>query len=148
MEKLKDQKRSIVYNMFLIFSHAGNDMSFIEQIKKNLSTNGFPTKKVSFGLEALYEIADSKGENLNDILELLSDEGIMHIKRDEKIIFSKNDNDQSSRNLEEQDVFQQAQKAMAEMSQEELQQIKDMAENMTEDEKASMMEQAKKMGLY
>jgi hypothetical protein len=118
-------------------------MSFIDQIRKNLHSNGFPTKKVSFGLENLYEIADKKSENLNDILESLLSEGINHSKEDDKIIFFQSEVDQST----DQDMFAKAQEAMSKMNPDELQKIKDMAENMSEADKASMMEQAKKMGL-
>ena len=43
-----------------------------EMIIKNLTANGYPMKKVSLPLEKMYEVADSKGANLNTILDELT----------------------------------------------------------------------------
>lgn len=117
-------------------------MSFKEQIIKNLTKNGFPSKKVSFELEKLYELADSKNESLNTILDELDVEGTQHIKEGDKIIFFEATKD------DQQDMMKKANEAMSNMSDEELNKIKEMAENMSDEEKAQMMEQAKKMGLF
>ncbi len=117
-------------------------MSFKDQILKNLEQNGYPSKKVSFDLEKLYELADAKSESLNNILEDLTNSGTAHKKEGDKIIFyqeSKGDHEE---------MMKKANEAMANMSEEELNKIKEMAENMSDEEKAQMMEQAKKMGLF
>lgn len=118
-------------------------MSFKEMLLKNLQNNGFPLKKVSFPLEALYEKADEKGENLNSILaDLETSMGITNEKTLDKIIFSANVGESK------EEVMQKAQDMMANMSPDQLKEIQDMVANMSEEEKAQMMEQAKKMGLF
>lgn len=118
-------------------------MSFKDMLLKNLQSNGFPAKKVSFPLETLYEKADEKGENLNAILDDLENTlKIKHEKTLDKIIFSAD----IPKNKE--DMMQQAQDMMANMSPEQLKEVQDMVANMSDEEKAQMMEQAKKMGLF
>jgi DNA-directed RNA polymerase specialized sigma54-like protein len=117
-------------------------VSFKEQIIQNLSKNGFPSKKVSFDLEKLYELADSKNESLNNILDELDKVGTHHFKEGDKIIFF-----EEARG-EQEDMMKKANEAMANMSEDEINKIKEMAENMSDEEKAQMMEQAKKMGLF
>ena len=121
-------------------------MSLKEQILKNLESNGFPVKKVSLPLEKMYEVADSKGENLNTILEELSSQGIAHEKTLDKIIF-KSDLKGAMPNLKG-DAFDKAQEMMANMDPEELKKIQDQIASMSEEDKAKLMEQAKSMGLF
>ena len=72
-----------------------NKMIFIEKIQKNLTTNGFPEKKVAFPLETLYEKADETGVNFNQVREELKSLGINTVTSEEKIIFSM-DNDKGN----------------------------------------------------
>lgn len=121
---------------------------FINQIIKNLESNGFPAKKVSFDLEKMYEVADNKSLSFNNILDILNtDHNIQHSKTVDKIIFSKQNLQAEDMKINE-DMMAQAQQMMENMSEEELQNIKSMYENMSDDQRAQMMEQAKKMGLF
>jgi predicted KAP-like P-loop ATPase len=122
-------------------SQANEDLK--QQILKNLSNNGFPMKKVSLPLEKLYEVAEEKGANLNDILANLETLGTKHQKNGDKILFYF----EMDQNSDQANMFAQAQEMMSKMSPEELQNIKNMVENMSPEERAEMMEKAKKMGL-
>tara|TARA_R110000868_G_scaffold258137_10_gene515422 strand:+ start:1631 stop:1984 length:354 start_codon:yes stop_codon:yes gene_type:complete len=117
-------------------------MSVKDQILTNLKTNGFPAKKVSLPLEKMYEVADTKGENLNKILDELKLEGIDHDKTTDKIIFKS-----AMPNLGP-DAFAKAQEMMRNMGSEEMQKLQEQVANMSEEEKQKMMEQAKAMGLF
>lgn len=114
-----------------------------EMIVKNLANNGFPGKRVSLPLEKLYEVADQKGANLNDILEDLESKGTLHEKSGDKIIFSVG----MPENMSKEDMMAQAQEMMNNMDPEELRRMQEMFANMGPEQKAQMMEQAKKMGL-
>ena len=117
-------------------------MSLKDQILKNLTSNGFPAKKVSLPLERMYEIADEKGENLNKILEELGAQGIDNEKTVDKIIFKS-----AMPNLGG-DAFAKAQEMMSKMDPAELQKIQEQVASMSAEDKAKLMEQAKSMGLF
>lgn len=120
-------------------------IKFVNQIIKNLELNGFPEKKVSFDLERMYELADNKGFSFNDILnELELTYKIQNDKIVDKIIFSKTFI-QPEMN---QDMYKEAQEAMEKMDPEEIENMKKMYENMSDQEKQNIMNQAKKMGLF
>ncbi len=116
--------------------------TFVANITRTLEKNGFPGKRVALPLERMYEVAHEKGLNFNKALEELQARGVEHEKTTEKVIFfpraaaSKVD-----------DMFQQAQEMMKNMSPEQLKAIQDMVANMTDDQKLEMMKQAKDMGL-
>ena len=115
---------------------------FLNQILKNLELNGFPAKKVSFDLMKMYELADNKGFSFNDTLEdLENNHSIFNEKTDEKIIFFKEQEQTINA-----DMFKQAQDMLSQMDPAEIERIKDMYENMSDEEKQNIMEQAKKMG--
>ena len=113
-----------------------------EQILENIKANGFPTKKVSLPLEKMYEVADNKGENLNQILDDLKKEGVEHEKTPDKIVFKS-----GMPNLGP-DAFAKAQEMMSKMDPSELSKIQEQIANMSPEEKEKLMEQAKAMGLY
>lgn len=117
-------------------------MNLKDQILSNIKTNGFPAKKVSLPLEKMYEVADSKGENLNKILDELKTQGIDHEKTIDKIIF-KNGLPNIDAN-----AFEKAQEMMNKMDPQELQKIQEQVANMSDEEKEKLMEQAKSMGLF
>ena len=116
--------------------------TFINQIKKNLEENGYPAKKVSFDVEKMYELADTKGLSFNKVLEDLKLIGIDSDILTEKIVFSpiQEASDQA-------DMFAQAKEMLSKMNPEEVQNIKDMYENMSDTEREAMMKQAKDMGM-
>ncbi|MBN2529740.1 MAG: hypothetical protein JXR76_25340 [Deltaproteobacteria bacterium] len=60
---------------------------FVQTVIDNIKKNGFPEKRVAFGLERLYEAAEKKNINLNKVLGTLDDIRIAHEKTPEKIIF-------------------------------------------------------------
>jgi hypothetical protein len=116
---------------------------FKQQIYKNLQNNGFPEKRIGLPLEKLYEQAEIKGVNLNDVLDQMNDEGIGHEKTDDQIIFTLVQIAEEKK----QEMFKQANDMLANMSEAEKKQINEMLGAMTEDQKREMIEQAKKMGL-
>ncbi|MAW07824.1 MAG: hypothetical protein CME61_06020 [Halobacteriovoraceae bacterium] len=116
-----------------------NKMIFLEKVQKNLTANGFPEKKVSFPLEALYEKADESGVSFNQVREELKNLGINTETSGEKIIFSM-DNDKGN-------LFKKAQEMMNQMSPEQQSELMSKFQNMSEEEKAALYEQGKKMGL-
>lgn len=117
-------------------------MSLKDQILSNIKSNGFPEKKVSLPLERMYEVADTKDENLNKILDELKLEGIDHDKTNDKIIFKS-----ALPNLDPA-AFAKAQEMMKNMGAEGMQKLQDEVANMSEEEKEKLMEQAKSIGLF
>ena len=113
-------------------------------ILKNLETNGYPDKAVSLPLEKLYEVADKKNENLNTILEELTQEGTIHTKSSDKIIFRKKSSDI---NLDE-DMMKKAQDMMGNMDPAELQKMQEKVASMSDADRENLMKQAKSMGLF
>lgn len=126
--------------------------SFIEQLMKNLHKNGYPARRVSFGLERLYEAADAKGLSLNKALDLLRAQGVDHSKTNEKIIFFATPAPVAEGAGEGAgDFLAQAQAMMAGMGPEELEGLRGMVEGrlaqMSDEERAELFEQLKEMGL-
>ena len=99
--------------------------NFIDQIHKNLNANGFPAKKVSFPLEKMYELADNKGLNFNQVREQLKEVGILTTCQDDKVVFYQ---EQQQDNIKDQ-----------------LKQAQEMFEQMSDDEKKNIYEQFQKM---
>jgi len=112
-----------------------------EMILKNLGQNGFPMKKVSLPLEKLYEVADTKGANLNQILEILDSEGTAHEKVDDKIIFRA----KIPEGVDQEAMMRQAQEMMSQMTPEQIAEIQKMVANMSPEERDQMMQQASSM---
>jgi hypothetical protein len=131
------------------------EQEFIDQIKSNLKSNGFPEKKVSLPLEKMFEIADSKGLHFNDILTKLKEDKIESNLTDDKIIFTQapsdidlsNFNMDSLKDMDQDNLMKTAQELMKNMNPEQMSQIKSMYENMSEDEKENIMNKGKDMGL-
>ena len=113
---------------------------FIDKIINNLTSNGFPEKKVSLPTEKMYEISDSKGLGLNAVLDQLKsqhqiDAEIGH----EKIVFS------DLGHIGQADMFQKAQEMMGKMSPDEIKKIQELVMTMSADEKDELMNKAKDM---
>ncbi|MCB9063053.1 MAG: hypothetical protein H6622_16135 [Halobacteriovoraceae bacterium] len=117
-------------------------MSLKEQILKNIQMNGFPLKSVSLPLEKMYEIADERNENLNNILSEFKAEGIEHEKTSEKIIF------RSALKGFGPEGLQKVQEMMNKMDPEELRKIQEQVSQMSDEERQKLMEQARSMGLF
>ncbi|MCP4601856.1 MAG: hypothetical protein GY847_15300 [Proteobacteria bacterium] len=139
---------------------------FVQSVIDNVKKNGFPDKKVAFPLEQMYEIAEKKGINFNNVLKTLDEIQIAHTKTPEKIIFYPKDrepkpqaganpmdafakmNPEMFKNMDMSDMMAAASQMMQNLTPEQLQSIKDMYENMSDEERAAMIEQAKNMGVF
>ncbi len=143
--------------------------AFVQNVIDNVKKHGFPDKKVAFPLEQLYEAAEEKGLNFNKVLETLDGIQIAHTKTPEKIIFYPKDREPPSpsprpstdidmnlsvdldpamlENMDLNGMMQAAAAAMKNMSPEQLQSIKSMYDNLSDEERAAMIEQARKLGL-
>lgn len=120
---------------------------FIQQIMKNLETNGFPNKNVSFPTEKMYELADNKSLSLNKVLEVLLEKyQIAASIGDDKIIFSKSLQETQTGQAPE-DMMKKAQEMMSKMDPAELERMKSMFENMSEEERAELMKKGRDMGI-
>lgn len=118
---------------------------FITQIMKNLESNGFPGKNVSFPTEKMYEIADNKSLSLNSVLDQLNSEH--QIKADigdDRIVFSPVELESTE---SPEDMMKKAQEMMSKMDPAELEKMKNMFMDMSEEEKEELMKKGKDMGL-
>ena len=144
---------------------------FVQNIIDNIKKHGFPDKRVAFPIESLYEAAEKKDINFNKVLETLDSIQIAHEKTPEKIIFYPKDRVQQTappsepdlpgidpgmfrnldpgmfRNMNFQEMMSAAAGMMQNMSPQQLEAIKSMYENMSDEERLALMEQAKKLGL-
>ncbi len=128
------------------------EAQFQETVMKNLKANGFPEKKVSLPLEKMYEVADSKGVNFNNVLDLLTGNGVIVEKTSDKIIFSKaqvNVDEMYSKfkDTDSSDMMSKAQEMMKNMSPEQLAEIQKQFEDMTPEQKEEIMQKGRDMGL-
>lgn len=148
--------------------------AFVDHVVRQLEKNGFPTRRVSFPIERMYESADAKGVNFNRVLDALAARGITHEKTPEKVVFEASVEttgldampgidpstlggfDSSAfagldpsalAGLSKEDLFARAQAAMQQMGPEQLAAIRAMVEGMSPAQQAAMIEQAKKLGL-
>lgn len=117
-----------------------NKKKFLESLYKNLESNGFPQKSVSFPIEKLYEFADKLNVNFNQVREEIKKLFIETTTKGDKIIFTKVEADESS-------PFGQAMKMFENMSDEQKKQLFEKFQNMSDEEKADLMEKGKQMGL-
>ncbi len=115
---------------------------FIAKILDTLKTSGFPHKRVSLPTERMYEAADNKGLNFNQVLEQLKAEHQIEAEiRTEKIIFSQ------TLAQNPQDMMKQAQEMMAKMNPTELKKIQEMFSNMTPEQKEEILKKGKDLGI-
>lgn len=145
--------------------------NFVQNVIDNIKKHGFPNNKVAFPIESMYEAAEKKDINFNKVLETLDEIQIAHEKTPEKIIFYPKDRVQKStpppspnipgidpgmfdnidpsifENVNMQDILSSAAGMMQNMSPEQLGSIKSLYENMSDEERAALMEQLKKLGL-
>jgi hypothetical protein len=137
-----------------------------ENIKRNLTKNGFPEKSVSLPLEKLYESAHNEGLNFNKVLDVLTVDGIGHEKTAERIIFSKlmeakpevtspfsgfnmdSLKDLDFKNMDMGSMMSRAKDLMKSMSPDQLKEIKKMYDNMSPEERQKIMDQAKNLGKF
>ena len=117
-----------------------NKKKFLESLYKNLESNGFPSKSVSFPIDKIYEFADKLEVNFNQIREEIRKLLIETTTEGDKIIFTKQEADEST-------PFGQAMKMFENMSADQKKQLFEKFQNMSDEEKADIMEKGKQMGL-
>lgn len=136
--------------------------NFCQSIIDNIKKNGFPEKKVAFPLERMYELAEKKGVNFNKALETLHDIEIEHQKTPEKIIFfprPKTPEPPPSppstpfagmdfSNMDMGKMMSMAADMMKNFSPDQLAAAKQMYDNMSDEERAAMLRQAREMGFF
>ena len=130
------------------------EQTFLLDIVHTLEKNGYPSKRVALGLDNMYRIASEKGLNFNKILDKLKEAGVDHLKTSEKIIFSpvvktdplKDFDPEQLKNLNKDELRQRAFDMMKNMTPEQLDEIKNLYNNLSEDQKADAMKKAKDMG--
>ena len=133
---------------------------FIQILMKNLEKNQFPNRKVAFDLETLYEKAEDKKISLNNVLDELKKRGVDHVKKGDRIIFKsvpKASADPFGPGFAETmagmnpDFLAQAQEMMNNMDEDELASTRAMVQErlagMSDDERNSLFDQIKGMGL-
>jgi hypothetical protein len=147
---------------------------FVQSVIDNVKKNGFPEKRVAFPLEKMYEFAENKGINFNKVLETLDSIQIAHEKTPEKIVFYPKDRMQKTPptpvtddpppgidpdlfsnidpamlgNMNLQDVMSAASSMLENMTPEQLESIKSVYENMSDEDREALMEQMKKLGFF
>lgn len=150
---------------------------FAQSVIDNVKKHGFPDRKVAFPLEQLYEAAERKGINFNKVLVTLDEIQIAHTKTPEKIIFYPKDRavapagapsekaapdasfpgfdaslfaklDPSVlQGMDPANLMGVAANILQGMSPEQLESMRRSVEDMSDEERAAMMDQAKKLGL-
>lgn len=138
---------------------------FVQIVIDNVKKNGFPEKKVAFPFEKLTEAAEKKEIDLDKVLQLLDDIQIAHVKTGTKIVFyakdrgpfaestPKNEGSQPGPfevfgDMDPAELMAAAAQMMQNMSPEQLEAAKKMYESMSEEERAALIEQTKKLGLF
>ena len=132
---------------------------------RNLEKNGYPHKSVAFPLERMYEAAANKGLSFNRVLERLEVQGVSHEKTPERIIFrpapppkafdpASLPFDPSSlpgldqlQGMSPEQMMQAAAQAMQQLSPDQQQAIMGMVQGMSDEDRAQMLERAKKLGI-
>jgi DNA-directed RNA polymerase specialized sigma24 family protein len=123
---------------------------FVDNLLRILEKNGYPEKRVALPLERLYEAAYEKQLNFNKALEILLSRGVNHEKTAQKIIFFPNEPASSVEADSPKDfaaMMTQAMEMLNKLSPEQRAELEKMVVNMSDEEKAQMMEKAKSMGL-
>lgn len=122
---------------------------FIALIMKNLTKNGFPHKRVSLGLETMYERAEDRGLSMNNVLDELGNRGVIHEKKGDKIIFSQAQ--VAPEPPPASDFLARAQEMMERMDQDELEvsqaMVQERLQQMSPDERDQLFKSIKDMGL-
>jgi len=134
---------------------------FCQNIIDNIKKNGFPEKKIAFPLMRLYESAEKKGINLNKVLDTLRAIEIEHEKTPDKIIFFPKPKAEPPKvepphpfagidfsNMDLSKMMSMAGELMKQMTPEQLAEAERMTRNMSPEESAALIEQAKQMGLF
>ncbi|MDJ0763648.1 MAG: hypothetical protein QNJ97_11745 [Myxococcota bacterium] len=151
--------------------NSDNYRKFCQTIIDTIKKNGFPDKKVSLPLERVREIADKRGIDLTEVLNTLDEIQIASEITPEKIIFfpkveeEDNNTPEAAPNTapfqafaaEASNAFQSgnlsdamaaASRVLERMSPDQLASVKEMYDNMSEEERAELLKTAEKLGLF
>src|SRR5689334_13013459 len=123
--------------------------AFVDRLVAQLTKNGYPERRVAFGIERMYESADAKGLSFNKVLEVLAERGIPHEKTPEKVIFGAPPEPAVAgpfdgidpsllAGMSQEQMLAAAQAAMQQMSPEQLAAVRAMLEGMTPEQQAEM----------
>ena len=142
---------------------------FIDFIKQTIEKNGFPEKKVALPLAKVQSAAENKGLDLDMILSRLGMFGFHGNIVGDKIVFA--DHQQAMpqtspvdqlggmsdmlggldlgalKNMSQEDLMGQVSDLMGNMTEEQQQNMMDMYQNMSPQEKEKIMGKAKDMGM-
>lgn len=135
--------------------------SFVENVVTNLEKNGFPGRRVAFPIERLYESAHAKGVNFNQVLDVLAGRGIAHEKTPEKVVFHPIERADVTAGakafagldvgalagLSVQEQMAAAAEFVKQMTPEQLGVIRSLIENLSDAEKAELLDRARALGI-
>jgi len=152
-------------------SESGHDAvaKFVENIVHNLEKNGFPERRVALPLLRMYESADAKGVSFNKVLDELAARGIAHEKTPEKVIFVRAEEPKAPsgvgpfegldlgalegldlgalQGLAPEQMMAAAAALMQRLGPEQLAAMQAAVENLSDEDKAQLVERARKLGL-
>jgi len=123
---------------------------FIDNLLRILEKNGYPEKRVALPLERLYEAAYEKQLNFNKALEILLSRGVDHEKTAQKILFfpqASAPSDDAASPKDFSAMMAQAMEMLNKLTPEQRSELEKMVMNMSDEEKAQMMQKAQAMGL-
>lgn len=134
---------------------------FVENVVGNLEKNGFPGRRVAFPIDRLYESAYAKDVNFNKVLDLLAARGIAHEKTPEKVIFLEATETEVASagdpfagldvgalaGLSPAEQMAAAAELVAKMTPEQLAAVRGLVENLSDAEKAELLERARALGI-
>jgi len=133
---------------------------FVENIVHNLEKNGFPERRVALPLVRMYESADAKGVSFNKVLDELAARGISHEKTPEKVIFVRAEEPSppgvgplegldlgAFEGLPPDQMMAAAAALMQQLGPEQLAAMQAAVENLSDEDKAELVERARKLGL-
>jgi hypothetical protein len=122
---------------------------FVQNLLSIITKNGYPTKKVALPLEKMYETAHKKQLNFNKVLDMLKDRGVFHEKTNERVIFFPQEvapPSPSSDSHSMAGMMAQAMEMLQKLTPEQRKELEEKVLNMSDEEKAIMMQKAKEMG--
>jgi hypothetical protein len=117
-----------------------------ESILNSIKKNGYPEKKVNLPFQAIFNACKKNDVKLSDVLNSLKEQGVMSDIGNEKILFysdvKASDSDQGF-DFTDSTMFKAAMEKMKGMDPNELDALKQKVMDMSPEERADLMEQAK-----
>lgn len=117
----------------------------VESILQSIRKNGYPDKKVNLPFKAIFDACKKHEIKLSEVLKLLEEKSVYSQIGNEKILFfsEKSDAGFSSGENSDNPMFKAAMDQLNKMDPEEVEKMKEKVMNMSEAERAALMEQAK-----